>query len=59
MLPKSKRRAYVGYDEGSKAVKYYNAETRKVLISRNFRHLKLPTMDPSKTESPKMLNTQS
>jgi Reverse transcriptase (RNA-dependent DNA polymerase) len=39
MLPKSKRQAYVGFDDGSKAVKYYNAETRKVLISRNFKHL--------------------
>ena len=33
MLPKSKRRIYVGYDDGSKSVKYYNAETRKVLTS--------------------------
>src|SRR5262245_7803220 len=42
MLPKSKRRSYMGYDEGSKAVKYYNAETGKVLTSRNYRHLNLP-----------------
>jgi hypothetical protein len=27
MLPKSKRRTYVGYDDGSKSVMYYNAET--------------------------------
>ena len=33
MLPKSKRRIYVGYDDGSNSVKYYNAETRKVLTS--------------------------
>jgi hypothetical protein len=42
MLPKSKRRAYVGYEEGPKAIKYYNAEMNKVLSSRNFRFLSLP-----------------
>jgi len=39
ILPKSQRRAYVGYDEGSKSVKYYNAATRNILILRNFRFL--------------------
>ena len=33
MLPKSKRRTYVGYNDGSKSIKYYDAETRKVLTS--------------------------
>ena len=41
ILPKSKRRAYVGYDDGSKSVLYYNAETRNILTSRNFRFLTL------------------
>src|ERR1700720_1405358 len=41
MLPKSKRCIYVGYDDGSNSIKYYNAETRKVLISRNFKSLQL------------------
>src|ERR1700722_6285805 len=41
MLPKSKRRIYVGYDDRSNSVKYYNAETRKVLASRNFKSLQL------------------
>jgi len=27
ILPKSKRRAYVGYDEGSKSIIYYNTKT--------------------------------
>jgi hypothetical protein len=36
MLLKSKKRAYVGYEDGSKSIKYYNAETRKILTSRNF-----------------------
>ena len=36
MLPKSQRRAYVRYDEGSKAVKYYNAATRNILTSCNY-----------------------
>ena len=47
MLPKSQRRAYVGYEEGPKAIKYYNAETRKVLTSRNFRFLSPPIGIPS------------
>ncbi len=42
MLPKSQRKAYVGYDDGSQSVKFYNAETRKILTSRNFRFLTLP-----------------
>jgi transposase InsO family protein len=36
LLPKSRRRSYVGFDDGARAVKYYNAETRKILTSRNF-----------------------
>jgi hypothetical protein len=39
MEAKSKRRALVGYDDGSRSVKYYNAETRSILTSRNFRFL--------------------
>jgi transposase InsO family protein len=39
MLPKSKRRAFVGFEDGPKAIKYYNAETRKILTSQNYRFL--------------------
>src|SRR6266581_973294 len=39
MLPKSHRKAYVGYDDGSKSVKYYNAETKTILTSRNYKFL--------------------
>ena len=47
ILPKSKRQLYVGHDDGSKSVKYYNAETRKILTSRNFRFLNaLPENPP-------------
>src|SRR5882762_11436961 len=42
MLLKSKRHIYVEYNDGSNSVKYYNAETRKVLTSQNFRSLQLP-----------------
>ena len=42
MLPKSKRQAYVGYEEGPKAVKYYNAETRKVLTSQDYQFISAP-----------------
>ena len=47
MLPKSKRWLYVGFDDGAKAVKYFNAEMRKVLISRNFKHLTPPQWNKS------------
>ena len=47
MLPKSKRHVYVGFDDGSHAVKFYNEETRKVLISRNFCTLNHPTTIPA------------
>ena len=46
MLPKSQRRAYVGCDEGSKAVKYYNAATRNILTSHNYRFLVPSTDNP-------------
>jgi len=42
MEPRSKRRALVGYDDGLRSVLYYNADTCKVLTSRNFQFL-----DPS------------
>jgi hypothetical protein len=42
MLPKSKRQAYVGFDDGARVVKYYNAETRKVLTSHNFHNITPP-----------------
>ena len=50
ILSKSARRAYVGFEDGPKAVKYYNAETRKVLISRNFSFPTPPERDPSPEE---------
>ena len=46
MLPKSQCRAYVGCDEGSKAVKYYNAATRNILTSRNYCFLVPSTDNP-------------
>jgi len=36
MLPKSQWRAYVGYDEGSKAIRFYNAATKNVQTTRNY-----------------------
>ena len=44
---KSKRRAYVGYDNGSNSVLYYSADTRKILSSRNFRFLTQTTTPPA------------
>jgi len=51
MLPKSMRRSYVGCEDGPKAIKYYSAETRKVLISRNFRFLNLSDKEIPQAES--------
>jgi hypothetical protein len=47
MLSKAQRRAYVGYDDGSKSVLFYNAPTRKILISRNFHFLTPSEETPS------------
>jgi hypothetical protein len=41
MEPKSRRHIFVGYDDGSKSIIYFNAETRKILTSRNVRFLNL------------------
>ena len=32
----------MGFDDGSKSVKYYNPKTRKILTSRNYCFLMLP-----------------
>src|SRR5260221_13625051 len=50
MLPKSHHHVYISYDEGTKAVKYYNAETKTILTSRNFQFLV-----PSNSSPPKEL----
>ena len=42
----SKHRALVGYNDGSTLVIYYNAETRKILISRNFHFLEPSIASP-------------
>ena len=42
MLLKSQRKAYIGYDDSSQSVKFYNAETRKILTSQNYQFLQLP-----------------
>jgi hypothetical protein len=39
MLSKSECRAYIGYNNGSKAIKYYNATTRNILTSQNYKFL--------------------
>jgi len=46
MLPKSERRAYVSYNNGSKAIKYYNAAMRNIPTSRNFKFLNRDTLPP-------------
>ena len=39
MLPKSQRRAYIRYNEGLKAIRFYNAATKNVQTARNYRFL--------------------
>ena len=39
--PKSLQKIFLGFDDGSKSVKYYNPETRKILTSRNYHFLTL------------------
>jgi len=46
MLPKSQCCTYVGYDDRSKAIKYYNAATKNILLSRNFHFLMLSEPTP-------------
>ena len=47
MLPKSHRKAYVRYENGSNSVIYYNAEIRKILTSRNHQFINPPKESPS------------
>ncbi|KAH8984087.1 hypothetical protein EDB86DRAFT_3084789 [Lactarius hatsudake] len=54
MLPKSQRRAYVGYEDGPQAVQYYNTETRKILTSQNYHFLEL-TQETSPPEPIKVI----
>ena len=49
MLPKSQRRAYVGFDDRPKAIKYYNAAMRNILLSCNYRFLE--PKEPSPPEA--------
>jgi len=41
MMQKLQRKIFISYDDGAKAVKYYNTETWKILTSRNFCFLAL------------------
>ena len=40
LMAKSEKHIFVGFADGPKAIKYYNARTRQVKITRNFRFLK-------------------
>jgi len=45
ILPKSQRCAYVGYNDTSKSVIFYNAEKRRILTSRNYVFLTAKTAE--------------
>jgi len=55
MKAKSKRQALVRYEDRSKSVKFYNAETQSVLTSRNFHFLE--PSEPSQTIPEQILIT--
>ena len=46
MQPKSKWCVYVSFDDGTGAVKYYNAKMCNVLTSRNFKQITPPQTTP-------------
>ena len=46
MLLKSEHRVYIGYDEGSKSIKYYNPANRNILVLWNFHFLSPPEPSP-------------
>ena len=46
MQPKSKWQIYVSFDDGTGAIKYYNAEMHNVLTSRNFKQIIPPQTAP-------------
>ena len=50
VLPNSKHKTYVGYEDGPKAIKVYNAEMRKILTLRNFHFLSLSEIDDPPSE---------
>ena len=39
LMPRSKQQIFVGFDDGSKSIKYFNPETRRVLTLRNYKFL--------------------
>ena len=47
ILLKSKRHAYVSYNDTNKSVLYYNAETRKILVLRNYVFLTARPAEPT------------
>ena len=53
LLPKSKQRIFVSYNDGSHSVEYYNAETKTILTYCNFHFLQ-----PSQTNPPEHLIIQ-
>ena len=50
LLLRSKDYTFVGFDDGAHSIKYYNAETRKVLTSCNFHFLNNLPENPSSPE---------
>ncbi len=47
LLPKSKRKAYIGYNDGSDSILYYSVKSRKILASHNHKNLSPMPSQPS------------
>ena len=39
VLPKSKQKSFIGYNDGSHSMEYYNAKTKTIFTSQNFHFL--------------------
>lgn len=50
MKPRAQQNLFVGFDDTSKSVKYYKANTQKILISQNFCFLTLKDEEPSNND---------
>ena len=50
ILPKSKRCTYIGYNDETTSILYYNAETKRCLTSRNYEFL--TALPPEPLEAP-------
>src|ERR1700709_1046384 len=54
MSPKSVKRTFTGFADGPRAIKYYDAQTRQIRVSRNYKFLSPAQNDQREGEQEKM-----